>query len=143
MTYLQPAIDAALPMLRAEAEAGMESRCTIRRETGNVIIDGENREVPEWLVIHTDLPLRIVAAPGPARSRTQTPGDVEIERAIPRDDFPVTAAKTLRANDHVEVTAGDNAGDVHRLITVPRVDRATACRCPVETVERPTEWGTP
>lgn len=140
MTYLQPAIDAALPMLRAEAEARMESQATIRRKTGaTVIVD--NLEVDEWEIVHTDLPCRVaVAGGGAARSRTQSPGGVEIERSTPRLDFPA-ATSDLRDNDLAEITAGENAGRVYRILEADWQDQATARRVPVEATERPNEWG--
>lgn len=131
---------AALPQLRKHAESRMTSTCTIRRKTGNTVIV-DNREVPEWIVIHTDLPVRVVSVRGEARSRGQSPGDVEVERTTPRDDFPAAVSRTLRADDFVEIDTGENASDVHRLVAVSHVDQATACRCPVEAVERPKEWG--
>ena len=142
MTYLQPAIDAALPMLRAEAEARMTSRCTIRRKTGNMVLDADNQQVPEWEIIHTDLPCRIASNPGATRSRTQSPGDIEIERATPRLDFPASTSN-LADNDHVEIDSGENAGRVYRLVESDWSDQATARRCPVMAVERPIEWGAP
>ncbi|MGH3997487.1 MAG: DUF6093 family protein, partial [Pseudonocardiaceae bacterium] len=46
---------------RTAAEARMTSRCTIRRMTGNMVIDEDNQQVPEWEVIHSDLPCRIAS----------------------------------------------------------------------------------
>lgn len=142
MTYLQPAIDAVLPMLRAEAEARMTSRCTIRRKTGNMVLDADNQQVPEWVVVYTDLPVRIATAQSAVRSRTQTPGDAEIERATPRADFAASTSN-LADNDHVEITAGENTGRVYRIDESDWSDQATARRLPVMAVERPIEWGAP
>lgn len=138
MTYLQPAIDSALPMLRAEAEARMTSRCTIRRKTDNfVVVDGQ--QVPEWLPTYTDHPVRIASSASAARSRTQRPGEAEIERATPRADFPASTSN-LADNDLIEITAGENTGRVFRVIEADWSDQATARRVPVEATERPTEW---
>lgn len=120
----------------------MTSRCTIRRKTGNKVIDADNQEVDEWEVIYTDLPCRIASSPSATRSRTQSPGDAEIERATPRLDFPASASD-LADNDHVEIDSGENAGRVYRIVEADWSDQATARRCPAMAVERPTEWGTP
>ena len=135
-------IERAVSRGRAAAEARMTSRCTIRRKTGNMVLDADNQQVPEWEIVYTGLPVRVATPQSSARSRTQTPGDVEIERATPRDDFPASASD-LADNDHVDITSGDNAGDVHRIITAGWSDQATARRCPVEAVERPSEWSAP
>ena len=129
----------ALARGRAAAEARMLSRCTIRRKTGNtVIVDGF--EVPEWEVIYTDLPCRLATSPGPARSRTQSPGGVEIERSTPRLDVPAPTSD-LRDDDHADITSGENSGRVVRLREADWSDQATARRIPVEATERPKEWG--
>jgi hypothetical protein len=120
----------------------MTSRCTIRRKTGNMVLDADNQQVPEWETVHTDLRVRIATVQGAARSRTQSPGDAEIERATPRLDFPASTSD-LADSDHVEIDSGENAGRVYRLIESDWSDQATARRVPVMAVERPTEWGTP
>ncbi|HEX6685023.1 MAG TPA: DUF6093 family protein [Candidatus Limnocylindrales bacterium] len=127
---------------RAAADARMTSRCTIRRKTGNMVIDADNQQVPEWVVVYADLPVRIATAQSAVRSRTQTPGDAEIERATPRADFPASTSN-LADNDHVEITAGENTGRVYRIDESDWSDQATARRLPVMAVERPIEWGAP
>lgn len=139
MTYLQPAIEAALPMLRAEAEARMTSRCTIRRKTGNTVIDADNQEVPEWITVHADLPCRLATSRGAIKSRTQTPGEAELERAAPDLHVPALTSN-LANNDVAEITTGENTGEVVRLLEARGTDQATARRIPVESVERPQEW---
>ena len=120
----------------------MTSRCTIRRKTGNMVLDADNQQVPEWEIIYTDLPCRIASSAGQSRSRTQSPGEAEIERATPRLDVPASTSD-LADSDHVEIDSGENAGRVYRLIESDWTDQATARRIPVMAVERPTEWGTP
>lgn len=117
----------------------MTSRCTIRRKTGNMVLDADNQQIPEWVVVYTDLPCRIASNPGQSRSRSQTPGEAEIERATPRLDFPASTSD-LRDNDHADMTAGENTGDVFRLDETDWTDQATARRIPVMAVERPQEW---
>lgn len=138
MTYLQPAIDAVLPMLRAEAESRMLSRCNIRRKTGdNVTVDGQ--EIPEWEIVHADLPCRIASSQGATKSRTQSPGGVEVERSTPRLDLPASTTD-LRDGDLADITSGENAGHVYTLGEADWTDQATARRIPVEATERPEEW---
>jgi hypothetical protein len=132
-------VDRIVSRGRVAAEARMTSRCTIRRETGNMVLDADNQQVPEWEIVYTDLPCRIATAPSASRSRTKSPGEVEIERATPEIHVPASTSGLLD-NDHADITAGDNAGDVHRIITASWSDQATARRCPVEAVERPSEW---
>lgn len=116
----------------------MTSRCTIRRKTDNfIVVDGQ--QVPEWEVIYTDLPCRIASSPGQSRSRSQSPGEAEIERATPRLDFPASTSD-LADSDHVEITAGENTGRVYRITEGDWTDQATARRVPVMAVERPQEW---
>lgn len=135
-------IERAVSRGRAAAEARMTSRCTIRRQTGNMVTDADNQQVPEWEIVHTDLPVRIATTQSVAQSRTQAPGEVEIERATPRLDFPASTSD-LADNDHVEIDSGENAGRVYRIIEADWTDQATARRCPVMAVERPIEWGAP
>ncbi|MGH3349311.1 MAG: DUF6093 family protein, partial [Nocardioides sp.] len=120
-------------------EARMTSRCTIRRMTGNMVIDEDNQQVPEWEVIHSDLPCRIASSPNASRSRTQSPGEAELERATPHLHVPASTTD-LTDNDHAEITSGVVAGTVLRLLETDWTDQATARRVPVMAVERPTEW---
>lgn len=124
---------------RAAAEARMTSRCTIRRKTGNKVIDAENQEVPEWVVVHADLPCRLATSRGAIKSRTQTPGEAEVERAAPELHVPALTSD-LANNDVAEITAGENTGEVARLLGASGTDQATARRIPVVAVERPSEW---
>lgn len=133
-------VTSAVTAGRAAAESRMTSRCTIRRKTGNKVIDADNQEVLEWVTVHTDLPLRIASTPSATRSRSQTPGEAEIERATPRADFPASTSD-LADNDHIEVTSGESTGRVFRIIDAGQTDQSTARRVPVEETERPTEWG--
>lgn len=141
-TEFAASLNAGLAELRAYAGARMASRCTVRRQTGNMVTDADNQQVPEWEVIHTDLPVRIATAQSAAQSRTQSPGEAEIERATPRLDFPASTSD-LADNDHVEIDSGENAGRVYRIVESDWSDQATARRCPVMAVERPSEWSAP
>ena len=71
--------------------------------------------------------------------RTVTPGQVPIEQAARVLHFPV-ATTALGDGDLFEITVGENAGTVWRLIKTTGQDQATARRIPVVQVERPREW---
>ncbi|MFJ9387707.1 DUF6093 family protein [Nocardioides sp. NPDC101246] len=131
-------LQGALTRGRAAAESRMTSRCTIRRKTDNTVTV-DNLEVPEWEVVHTNLPCRIASSQGATKSRTQSPGGVEVERSTPRLDLPASTAD-LRDGDLAEITSGENTGRVVRLREADWQDQATARRIPVEATERPEEW---
>lgn len=139
MTYLQPAIDAALPMLRAEAEARMTSRCTIRRKTDQTtVVDGF--EVPVWDTTYTALPLRLVSdSTGTTQSRRVETAGVEYELAMRTAHFPASTSN-LRDGDLLEVTSGENTGLVLRIVEADWSDQTTARRVPVVATQRPEEW---
>lgn len=139
MTYLQPAIDAALPMLRAEAEARMTSRCAIRRKTDQTtVVDGF--EVPVWDTTHAALPLRLVSeGSGTTQSRRVETAGVEYELAMRTAHFPASTSN-LRDGDLLEITSGENTGLVLRIVEADWSDQTTARRVPVVATQRPEEW---
>lgn len=124
---------------RRTEDVRMPSTCTIRRKTDNMVIDADNQQVPEWIVVHTDLPCRLATSRGAIKSRTQTPGDAELERAAPDLHVPALTSN-LANNDVAEITTGENTGEVARLLETSGTDQATARRIPVEAIERPQEW---
>lgn len=133
---LQSAIEQALPTLRAEAEARMTSRATVRRKTGNMVQDEDTgREVPEWAVIHTDLPFRLV----PKGQRVVNIGGVEFSEATARGDMPHDTTDLLD-DDHIDITSGEWSGTALRVLEAVKGDQRTARRVPVVEVDRPTEW---
>lgn len=136
---LQDAIDSTLPRLRAEAEARMTSRCTIRRKGGPpVIVDGF--KVPAWTVVHTDLPIRVGGTTrGASSARRDDLGSGEVEVAVRTAHFPASTAD-LADSDYVEITSGENAGLVVRIVEATWQDQATARRVPVVSAVRPKEW---
>lgn len=136
MTYLQPAIDAALPTLRAEAEARMLSRCDIRRRTGRTAQNEDTgAEYPVWEIVAANVPLRL--AGHEVRTETIPGGERQVARRMAH--LPVV---TIPADgDYLEVTAGENAGLVLEVLEADWADQKTARRVPVMAVERPTEWG--
>ena len=136
MTYLQPAIAAALPMLRAEAEARMESAGTAYRRTGYTL-DANRLQVPDWEVVYTGK-CRISAGRGPTSSTPETTADLDIARSSMVGHFP--HATELHDGDLIDVTAGESAGLVFRVVEADQGDQRTACRVRIIQVERPAEW---
>ena len=120
---------------RRFAEARMLSRCTIRRKTGE---DAEGENV--WADVYTALPMRLAGTiRGQSQSRrTQTAG-VEYETAMRTANFPATTSN-LQDGDLVDITSGENAGVVLRIVEADWQDQATARRLPVVETLRPEEW---
>lgn len=133
---LQAAITAALPQLRAEAEARMTSSAIVRRKTGTTKVDGIT--VPQWTTIHTG-PFRLASGRNAGASRTHTVGGVEYEVSTREAHFPI-AVTTLRDADVLEVLIGDAAGLFFRIIETDIADQLTARRMPVEATTRPEGW---
>lgn len=130
----------ALPRLREEAETRMASRCTIRRSTGRTAQDeSTGLEVPVWDTTYTDLPMRLGGSRSAATTRTETIGGVEVQTALRIAHLPATTVD-VADGDLIEITAGENAGVVLRVIEAAWQDQATARRLPVESVARPEEW---
>lgn len=133
---LNAAIEATLPRLRAEAQARMTSRVTVRRKTGHMVQnESTGREVPEWEAVHADLPFRLV----PKGQRVVEIGGVEFSEATARGDVPFDT-DDLQDDDHLDITAGEWAGTALRLIEAVKGDQRTARRLPVVEVPRPAEW---
>lgn len=112
----------------------------VRRKTGRKVQDeSTGLEVPEWADIHSG-PFRLAGAErGSSGSRaTRLPGG-EIEIATRRADWPHDV-DMLRDGDLIEVTAGENAGTVWKILEADFADQQTARRLPVESVQRPEEW---
>ncbi|HEY9411702.1 MAG TPA: DUF6093 family protein [Jiangellaceae bacterium] len=132
--------EAALADGRRIAEEGMTSRCTVRRKTDQTTDHPDLGEVPVWVDVYTDLPLKVAGfSRGQSQSRHVTTGGVEYEIAMRTDHFPALTTD-LRDNDLVDVTSGDNTGLVQRLVETDWQDQATAQRFPVVSVPRPEEW---
>lgn len=136
MTYLQPAIAAVLPMLRAEAEARMESTGTAYRRTGYTL-DANRLQVPAWEVVYAGK-CRIAGGRGPTSSTPENTADLDIARSSMVGHFP--HATELRDGDLIDVTAGESTGLVFRVVEADQGDQRTACRVRIIQAERPAEW---
>lgn len=120
----------------------MPGRCTVRRRSGSRLQNEETgKKSPEWLVVHTALPMRIdFTSSSDGGSRTERLDGVEVEVATAMGHFPALTAD-LQDGDLVEVTAGEGAGEVWRIVKVVRGDQKTALRLPIRSTTRPAEWG--
>lgn len=117
----------------------MSSTCTVRRMTGRTGQDeSTGEEVPEWDVIYAG-PFRLGTSTGNSPTRTEDVSGVEVQRALNTAHFPVSAS-AIADGDLIDVTAGENAGAVLRIVDAAWSDQRTARRYPVESTERPGEW---
>jgi hypothetical protein len=134
-------IAAELPGLRAEAEARMTSRVTIRRKSGQWTQDEDTgEEVSTWDVIYTELPFRLAGAyHGDAVTRRVVVGGEEYQQAVRTGHMPASTTDLADA-DLIDITSGENAGRVLMVVEATWQDQATARRVPVVEVERPEEW---
>lgn len=108
----------------------MLSRCTIRRKTTTTT----------WSTTYTNLPLRLVVeGGGSAPSRKVQTAGVEFQVAARVAHLPATTSD-IRDGDLIEITAGENAGLVLRVVEATWQDQATARRVPVMATQRPEEW---
>lgn len=139
---LQPLIEAALPQLRAEAEARMTSRCTAKRKDNEAdpVSDAHGFESQPWTVLEVDLPIRVGGYQrGASGSRAVTSGGVEVELATRVAHLPAVTTG-LRDGDIIEVTSGENEGLFLRVVEATFQDQATARRLPVLEVAEPEGW---
>lgn len=137
---LSDAIDAELPFLRAEAIARMTSRVDVHRKTGGTTTDTQGYEVPQWSIVHYDLPFRLGASTsGDGGSRAVTIGGATFREATGVGNFPWDTLN-LADDDLIEVRSGEWAGSVFRVVEATKKDQATARRVPVVEVPRPEEW---
>jgi hypothetical protein len=119
----------------------MTSTAIVRRKTGRTTQDEDTgREVPVWDVVVTGSPFRLGGAnQGSSGTRTvSTPGG-EAQLALRTGHFPADT-EPFRDGDLIDVTAGENAGTVWRVIEADRADQQTAYRVPLVSVARPGEW---
>lgn len=137
---LQAAIEAELPFLRAEALGRMTSRVVVMRKTGLTDQDEETgAEVPEWAAVHIDIPFRLGGSKGSAGTRTVTVGAAEVQVATRVGSFAYDTDDLLDG-DLIDITSGENAGLVLRIVEADWADQQTARRVPVVSESRPEEW---
>lgn len=116
----------------------MTSRCTIWRESGG----GQNEETgteSDWSSVATDVAFRLGGSDrGASGSRVVgTPaGEVAVATRVASFKWD----QPLSDGDLLEVTAGDCAGLVLRVVDSTGQDQATALRVQVVEDRRPEEW---
>lgn len=111
------------------------------RKTGDTTTDANGYEVPEWATVHADLPFRSDSGgTSDGGSRGVSVGGVTFEDATGVGHVPATTTD-LADNDLIEVTSGEWAGDVWRVVAATgRFDSKTARRVPIVEDVRPEEW---
>lgn len=134
-------MDAAfLARARTAADERMDSTAVVMRKTGAKVKDAKGYDVPEWAAVHVDLPFRSSGgSSGDGGSRGVTIGGVTFEQATGIGSVPATTTD-LHDDDLIEVTAGEWAGDVYRIVAAIRYDQKTARRLPIVEAARPPEW---
>lgn len=129
-----------LGVMRARAEARMESRVTVRRKTGEYVTNADGAQVPEWADIYTDLPARIAAgSTADGGSRGVTIGAATWENATGVASFP-HPSDLLADGDLFEVTSGEWPDEVYQIVAAIKYDQQTARRVPIVEYPRPEEW---
>lgn len=79
---------------------------------------------------------------GVSSYRTASIAGVEVQVANRAAHFPIAARSAgFQDGDLIEVTAGENAGTVWRVVEADSADQKTALRLPVIAADRPVEWG--
>jgi len=132
---------ARLGAMRARAESRMTSTAAVLRKTGNYVPDPTtDLDVPEWATVIASTPFRLGGAnQGGAGTRAVGVGGVEVQVAVRVGHFP--ASTDLADSDYIDITAGENAGMVLRIVEAAWQDQSTARRVPVVSETRPEEWG--
>lgn len=138
---LQAGIDSVLPELRREAEARMLSAAAVLRKTGRKVQDeSTGLEVPEWATVHIG-PMRLAGAnSGSSGTRVESTPGGEMRVGMRTAHFPASVAN-LAEGDLIDITAGENTGTAWKILEADFADQQTARRLPVESVQRPSEWG--
>lgn len=115
------------------------STVQVMRHVGETT-DANGYIVPDWAAVYVDLPTRLAGASGGASpTKTIDVGGAELQVAAREAHFPADTDQLLDG-DLLEVTEGENAGLVLRLVETDWADQATARRIPVVSAERPPEW---
>lgn len=130
----------ALSAGRTAAEARMLSLCTIRRKTAEETEDADGLPVSVWETTYTALPLRLAGVVNnSATSRRIETAGVEFELATRTAHLPASTSN-LRDGDLIDITSGESAGLVLRIVEASWQDQSTARRVPVVETGRPEEW---
>lgn len=126
--------------MRARAESRMLSTVAVMRDTGTTTEDADGFQVPVWATVYASTPFRLGGSnQGSTGTRAVTVGTTELQLAVRTGHFPFDT-DLLQDGDLIDVTAGENAGLVLRIVEADPQDQATARRVPVVAVQRPEEW---
>jgi hypothetical protein len=118
----------------------MPSRAAVMRKTDGTTTDADGYKVPEWATVYADTPFRLGGAQrGGSGTQTVTVGSVSTQVALRVGHLPAST-DDLADGDFIEITAGENAGLVLRIVEAAWQDQATARRVPVVSEARPEEW---
>jgi len=130
-------IQAALPVLRAQAESLMTDTCTVRRDTGTTTIDPETlQEVPVYSTVHTGLKCKI-QFPSNRATEVQIPGQ-QVAKSDLEWHIPIATTGVLTDDlvtmDTVDSVTGDPelVGKVFRVSGPFLKSYATARRFQIE-----------
>lgn len=106
------------------------SDAAVLRFIGLAPPDSEGYEAEEWATVHTG-PMRLAGAErGASTSRTITTPGGEVQLAVRIAHFPI-GTPPFEDGDLIEITAGQNAGTLWRVVEGDRADQQTAYRVPV------------
>lgn len=130
---------------RLAAERRMLSRVAVMRNTGDVAQnETTGLEEPVWATVYADLPFRLDTGGGglsaAGGSGSINIGGAELEIAVAVGHFPATT-DDLADGDMAEVVSGEWPGSVWRIVKATAADQRTARRVPIESAQRPAEWG--
>ncbi len=131
----QDDLERTLSQLRVLAESRMTSRATIRRLTTETTTDAKGFKVPVYAEVLADVPFRLIRGEG---YRTVRIGDSERQVAARDGDFPV--GTPLLDDDLVEVTEGESAGRIVRVLESMPSDQRKSLRVPVIEEQKPEGW---
>lgn len=135
-------LSAALPELRAFAEARMTSRANVRRLTARTPYSSDKiAETESWAIVYAALPFRLHVG---SQQRTERVADVERTVSVRTGSFPALidgAPLDLADGDLVEILSGDNAGRVYAIRESDWADQSTARRVDLVAADRPTGEG--
>lgn len=124
---------------RLAAESRMTSRANVRRRTGTAP-GPDGFDVDVYTTTLTAVPFRLGGADrGGSGTRTTRVGESEVQLAVRVGHFPASTTGLIDG-DLIEVTSGENAGAVLRIVEASWQDQATARRVPVVEEQRPVEW---
>lgn len=127
----------SLGYARVAAEARMTSTATVRRLTRQPSVNPTTGIQSTWTVVLTDTTGRVSGR----GTRVEGEGGFAGQQASREWHAPIDTIDVWRDGDLIEVTDGENAGRIFRVLESVGADQRTACRLPVAEVARPTDWG--